>query len=115
MTAYSVRCRNSACRHRRVTRTHPDEYKVVPPCPCCDAKAGWRIEGRTYNKRNLCRCGGPLNLETAMPFPHKTTHPLCDQHPLGYYNQAKRAGVPDEDIPEEFRPASVNAVLRLAA
>lgn len=76
---------------------------------------GWRTESRAYNKRNLCRCSGPLNLETAMTFPHKATHPLCDRHPLGYYNQAKRAGIADEDIPSEFRPGSVNALLRLAA
>lgn len=115
MTTYSVRCRNSACRHRRVTNTHPDEYQVVPPCPCCNKQAGWRIENRAYNKLNLCRCDGPLNLRTARPFPHKTTHPLCDHHPLGFYHQAKRAGIADEDIPEEFRPASVNAALRIAA
>jgi hypothetical protein len=115
MTTYSVRCRNSSCRHRRVTSKHPNEYEIVPPCPCCGKKAGWRIEGRAYNRRNLCYCGGPINPKTAMPFPHKSTHPMCDCHPLGYYNQARRAGVDDQDIPAEYRPASVNAVLQLAA
>jgi hypothetical protein len=41
----------------------------------------------------------------AMPFPHRVTHPLCDKNPLGFYNQAKRSGIADEDIPVEYRPA----------
>jgi hypothetical protein len=39
-----------------------------------------------------------------MPYPHKTTHPMCDCHPFGYYNQAKARGIEDWDIPEEYRP-----------
>lgn len=105
MTTYSVRCRNGKCRHRRVAETHPDEYKLIPKCQSCNKRVGWRIESRDYNKRNLCYCGGPMNPKTAMPYPHKKTHPMCDCHPLGYYNQAKARGVADEEIPAEYRPA----------
>jgi hypothetical protein len=45
-----------------------------------------------------------------MPFPHKTTHPMCDQHPSGFYNQAKRQGVEDQDIPREYWPMNANVV-----
>lgn len=106
MTTYSVRCRHDACRHRRVTRTHPDEYKVVPKCPVCGNRKGWRIEGRQYNKRKLCHCNGPDMVATGagQHFPHRTTHPLCDQHPHGFYNQARAKGVAHEDIPAEYWP-----------
>jgi hypothetical protein len=110
MSTYSVRCRNGACRHRRVTATHPEDYKIIPACESCGQRAGWRIEGREYNKRNLCHCHGPINSNTAMPFPHRTTHPMCDQHPSGFYNQAKRQGVEDHDIPVEYWPMSANVV-----
>jgi hypothetical protein len=106
MATYSVRCRNGDCRHRRVTATHPDDYKVIPPCGSCGKRLGWRIEGREYNKRNLCNCGGPINSTTAMTFPHKKTHPLCDHHPVGFYNQARRAGISDDDIPYCYHPVS---------
>jgi hypothetical protein len=66
----------------------------------------WRIENRYYNKKDLCYCGGPINPRTAMPYPHKKTHPMCNCHPLGYYNQAKARGIKDGDIPEEYRPAA---------
>lgn len=97
MTTYSVRCRNSACRHRRVTRTDPATYKLVPKCPECGLRKGWRTEQRKYNKKDLCGCGQvPL-------YPHrKGLHPCCDFHPHGPYNQAKRQGVADEDIPLEY-------------
>jgi hypothetical protein len=39
-----------------------------------------------------------------MHFPHKTTHAFCDQHPEGFYNQAKQRGVDDKDIPREYWP-----------
>lgn len=96
MTTYSVRCRNSACRHRRVSETHPDKYKQQYRCPSCKQLKGWRLEGRAYNKKDLCTCGQvPL-------YPHrKGKHPLCDHHPQGFYNQAKRRGVSDDDIPLE--------------
>lgn len=100
MTTYSVRCRHYACRHRRVTETHPDEYKVIPKCPVCGNRKGWRIEHRDYNKRGLCHCDGPLSPE-GEHFPHRKTHPMCDHHPQGIYNQAKRRGVADDDIPLE--------------
>jgi hypothetical protein len=32
---------------------------------------------------------------------------MCDQHPAGFYNQAKRAGIEDRDIPVEYWPSSV--------
>lgn len=101
MTTYSVRCRVDKCRHRRVSRVHPDDYKVVPPCPVCGSKNGWRIENRDYNKRGLCKCDGPLGRDNE-PFPHNTTHPMCDKHPRGFYNQAKHRGLADEDIPREY-------------
>lgn len=103
MTTFSVRCRNSQCRHRRVTSTHPDDYKVVPRCPVCGERKGWRIENRDYNKRGLCHCGGP-DMVRGAHFPHRTTHPYCDQHPHGFYNQARAKGVAHEDVPEKFRP-----------
>lgn len=103
MTTYSIRCRNGQCRHRRVSRTHPDDYKVVPPCPVCGHRKGWRIEQRAYNKRGLCNCSGPLGRNNE-PFPHRITHPSCDQHPHGIYNQARARGVAHDDIPIEFHP-----------
>lgn len=103
MSTYSIRCRNCRCRHRRVVKIHPEDYKIIPACESCGKRAGWRIESREYNKRNLCRCDGPLGRD-AMPFPHRPTHPMCDQHPFGFYNQAKRAGIDDCDIPPSYRP-----------
>lgn len=103
MSTWSVRCRDSACRHRRVTSTHPDTYKIVPRCPQCGSAKGWRIEQRAYNKRDLCRCDGPKGRNNE-PFPHNTTHPECDQHPSGFYNQAKRQGAADDDIPLDRMP-----------
>lgn len=103
MSTYSIRCRNSACRHRRVAATHPEEYKVVPRCSACGKRAGWRIEGREYNRRGLCNCSG-VDQARGVHFPHRTTHPLCDQHPHGFYNQARAQGVAHDDIPGEYRP-----------
>lgn len=100
MTTYSVRCRNSACRHRRVSPTHPDDYKQRYRCPSCKTFAGWRIEARAYNKRELCGCGmSPL-------YPHRRgKYKYCEHHPEGPYNQAKRQGVADDDIPLAYMPA----------
>ena len=100
MSTYSVRCKNSKCRHRRVTKIHPFDYKVGPACPACGSTSGWRIEGRQYTKNNLCHCNGPIGRDG--PFPHKKNHPFCDHHPQGIYNQMKRAGIPDSEIPLEF-------------
>lgn len=96
---YSVRCRNSACRHRRVTKIHPADYKLIPRCTACGERKGWRLESRDYNKKDLCGCGqSPL-------YPHrKGKYPCCDFHPNGAYNQAKRRGVEDKDIPFEEIP-----------
>lgn len=98
---YSVRCRK--CRHRRVTDTHPDAYRVVPACQKCGQRAGWRIEGRAYNRRNLCRCSGP-EASAGKFFPHQRTHPLCDENPLGPYNQARARGVTDDEMPLDALP-----------
>lgn len=97
MTTYSVRCRNSACRHRRIAKIHPDHYKQIPKCSECGLRKGWRIEQRAYNRKDLCDCGqSPL-------YPHrKGLYKFCDFHPRGFYNQAKRMGVSDDDIPLEF-------------
>lgn len=96
MTTYSVRCRHQACRHRRKSTIHPDDYKIVPRCPMCGERKGWRVEGREYSKRDRCYCSG-------YPHPHqKATSRFCDHHPQGAYNQAKRAGVDDEDIPLDY-------------
>jgi len=103
VTTYSIRCRNGQCRHRRVSRIHPDDYKVIPACEVCGQRKGWRIEQRAYNKRGLCHCNGPDQCE-GKHFPHRVTHPYCDQHPQGFYNQARARGVAHEDIPEEFWP-----------
>jgi hypothetical protein len=103
MTTYSLRCRNSACRHRRVASIHPNEYKVVPRCTRCGERCGWRIEDRAYNRRGLCHCSGP-EMVTGRHFPHRPHHPLCDNHPHGFYNQARARGVAPEEIPYEYRP-----------
>lgn len=98
MPTYSLRCRNSKCRHRRVSRIHPDDFKRVPKCPCCGEKKGWRIENRDYNKRDLCTCN-----HTGTLYPHRVgKHPRCDHHPDGYFNQALRRGEGFEDIPLEY-------------
>jgi hypothetical protein len=101
MTTYSIRCRNARCRHRRVSTRHPDEYARTPPCSMCGARKGWRVEGREYNRRGLCNCSG-VDMVRGVHFPHRTTHPFCDQHPLGYYNQARAQGVAHDEIPVEF-------------
>lgn len=98
MATYSVRCRDSACRHRRVLKRHPDTYVVVPKCAICGERKGWRIEGRAYNKRGLCSCSGP-EMCKGQYFPHNPTHPLCEKHPRGEYNQLKRRGVADDEMP----------------
>lgn len=73
----------------------------MPACPKCGNRKGWRIEGREYNRRGLCNCSG-VEMVRGVQFPHRTTHPLCDQHPQGIYNQARARGVAHEDIPAEF-------------
>lgn len=97
MTTYSLRCRNSACRRRRVSRTHPDDLTVRVRCKGCGGFHGWRIEGREYNQRNLCHCNGPDMID-GRNFPHRVTHPLCDKHPMGRVNQARRRGIPESAI-----------------
>ena len=96
MATYSVRCRHSACRHRRVAKRNPATYVIVPMCAACGERKGWRIEQRAYNRRNICGCGqSPL-------YPHRVgLYKFCDHHPRGFYNQAKRLGVEDADIPVE--------------
>lgn len=97
MATYSVRCRNSACRHRRVTTKHPDDYILVPRCTECGSRKGWRIENRAYNRRDMCTCG------QSPTYPHRVgKYRFCDFHPQGFYNQAKRQGVHDDDIPLEY-------------
>lgn len=97
MTTYSLRCKDGYCRHRRVSDRHPDTYKVVPKCPICKQRKGWRIENRAYNSKDLCGCG------QSPAYPHrKGKYKFCDFHPQGFYNQAKRQGVSDDDIPLEF-------------
>jgi len=87
-----------------VSKQHPDDMQTVP-CPACGAKRGWRFEDRAYNRRNLCRCSGPEAVqENGKNFPHSKSHPLCEQHPHGIYNQARARGVAHEDVPEEYRP-----------
>jgi len=70
----------------------------------CGNRKGWRIEQRDYNKRDLCDCNGPISAK-GQTFPHNTTHPMCNQHPQGHYNQAKRAGIEDDDIPLDVMPS----------
>jgi hypothetical protein len=84
---------------RRVSRVHPiaDDSK----CPSCGSVKGWRIEQRTYNKRGLCYCSGPMGRDNCS-FPHRVTHPCCDQHPNGYRNQALARGMTQQDIPLEY-------------
>jgi hypothetical protein len=83
---------------RRVSSVHPFEDDL--PCPSCKSVKGWRIEQRGYNKVGLCRCNGVVGDNGT--FPHRPTHPMCDQHPRGAVNQARRAGATDDDIPLEF-------------
>lgn len=104
MATYSVRCRHFACRWRQVVRTHPDDMQTVQ-CPQCHNTKGWRYEARAYNKRNLCHCSGPeASQEHGKNFPHQKTHPLCEHHPHGIYNQARARGIEHDDIPSEYRP-----------
>ena len=97
MSTYSVRCRVAACRHRRVISRDPETYIIVPRCVVCGARKGWRIEQREYNRTNLCTCG------QSPTYPHrKGKYKFCDFHPQGPYNQAKRQGLTDDDIPLEY-------------
>lgn len=99
---YSIRCR--ACRHRMRSTQHPDDMQTVA-CTSCGEKRGWRFEDRAYNRRNLCRCSGPeASQEHGKNFPHRASHPLCDQHPYGIYNQARARGIEHSDIPVEYHP-----------
>jgi len=101
MATYSVRCKHKACRHRRVAKTHPEDYKVVPACPKCGHRKGWRIENRAYNKRGLCNCSG-VEMVRGVRFPHRSTHPLCEENPNGERNQALRRGVKPDELPLEL-------------
>lgn len=100
MTTYSVRCRNGQCRHRRVIARHPDSYMRPPACEVCGQRAGWRIEARTYNQRGLCTCGQVVGRDG--PYPHRTTHHDCAQHPEGARNAMRRAGADELDIALEL-------------
>lgn len=107
--SYSVRCRHFACRWRQVVKQHPDDMQAVP-CPKCGNTKGWRFEDRAYNRQNLCDCSGPEVVQIkGKSFPHNRTHPMCDHHPQGFYNQAKARGVSDDDIPIEYRPEAPEA------
>lgn len=101
MASYAVRCRHNACRHRRTSSVHPDEYKVVPRCPKCGHRKGWRIEDKAYNRRELCNCSGP-DMVRGVHFPHRTHHPLCDNNPNGARNQALARGVKPDELPLEL-------------
>lgn len=59
------------------------------------------MEARAYNQRQLCNCNGP-DMTKGEHFPHRVTHPYCDHHPLGFYNQARARGVAHEDIPVQY-------------
>ena len=107
MTTYNVRCRNSKCRHRRISKTHPLDYKVVPRCEVCGERKGWRLEWHA-DKRELCNCGGPVGGKSGYPFPHKSDHPFCEKHPMGIYNQARRAGAKHHEIPVEYGGVKMN-------
>lgn len=83
---------------RRVSKVHPFEDDRA--CPSCGSTKGWRIEQRGYNKIGLCRCSAVVGDHGT--FPHRPTHPMCEQHPRGAVNQARRAGATDDDIPLEW-------------
>lgn len=101
MATYAVRCRNSKCRHRRTSTVDPDQYKVVPRCPACGERKGWRVEDKAYNRRNLCQCSGP-DMVRGVHFPHRVHHPLCDNNPNGPRNQALARGVKPDELPLEL-------------
>lgn len=101
MPTYSLRCRNAACRHRRTSKTHPDDYRRMPACEVCGAKKGWRIEScKSWHKHQACNCGQVVGRDR--PIPHNRWHPLCDQHPEGKRNQLLRQGVTEADLPIEL-------------
>lgn len=93
MTTYSLRCRLKKCRHRRVSKVHPDDAKQRYRCPACKGLHGWRIENRDYNKRKLCKCSG-VEVVRGVAFPHRPHNPYCEQNPWGEFNRAARLGVP---------------------
>jgi hypothetical protein len=85
-----------------VTTKHPDDMQTEA-CPSCGQSKGWRGEGRQYNRRGLCNCEGPqLVQQHGKHFPHRVTHPYCDHHPMGFYNQARARGVAHDDIPAQY-------------
>lgn len=91
-----------------MVRTHPDDMQAVK-CTACGHTKGWRIEQRAYNQRNLCTCSGPeIGQEHGKYYPHQKTHPLCDHHPHGIYNQARAKGYDHDDIPLEYRPETTD-------
>jgi hypothetical protein len=100
MASYTVRCRNSKCRHRRTIPFHPDYFQRTPRCLACGEQRGWRVEKPA--KRIYCHCNGPDMASEGRHYPHRTDHPFCDKHPRGYYNQARFMGIPHDEIPVEF-------------
>jgi len=67
---------------------------VVPKCESCGKRVGWRIEKRDFQRKNLCYCSSVVGSNGN--YPHKKTHPFCDQHPMGIENQMRRSGYFDE-------------------
>lgn len=93
MSTFSLRCRLKKCRHRRVSRVHPDDAKQRYRCPKCRGMHGWRIENRDYNKRNLCNCSG-VEVIRGVRFPHRPHNPYCDNNPWAEFNRAALQGIP---------------------
>ncbi|MES2899515.1 MAG: hypothetical protein V4723_07290 [Pseudomonadota bacterium] len=98
MATYVLLCCNAACLKRRVSRIHPADYVLIVPCQACGQRAGWQVAPREPSKPHACRCEGPLG-RNGRPYPHRSTHPLCGQHPQGPAHQARRAGMQEAEAP----------------
>lgn len=96
MAVYPVRCRNGSCRHRRKSRIHPDDYKLVPICGVCGKREGWRIEHQGADNRELCDCGGVMGRVRSIR--HKKSHPFCLERPDGPRNQLLSRGYKESEL-----------------
>jgi hypothetical protein len=69
------RCNHNECRKRVTLAKLRELYVSVPRCTCGGNlhRDTWQ---RKINKRNACRCSGPVNGE-GNAYPHNTHHAGC--------------------------------------
>ncbi len=89
MSSYYLRCRNGKSMLSFGCDKEADSDDVLSAFEPRGKSGGGRAKFPRSSRTNLCRCEGPLGRD-GTPFPHRVTHPFCDHHPLGPYNQSRR-------------------------